>query len=145
MKEKTHTPSLNAASWQALSVETGARTQIKDVTKEVARLIQQAGVENGICHLYVPHTTAAVLVNESDDPDVARDIGDFLDRLVPRSAAYKHYEGNADSHVKSSLVGVSALVPIEAGRLALGRWQGIFFCEFDGPRRRTLKVRISAE
>ena len=131
-----------SAAWQALAVETTARTEIKDITKEVARLVAQSGVENGLCHLYVPHTTAGILVNESDDPDVARDIGNTLDRLVPRNAGYKHYEGNADSHIKSSLVGVSETVPVEGGKLGLGRWQGIFFCEFDGPRRREVKVRI---
>jgi len=131
-----------SAAWQALAIETTARTQIQDITKEVARLVAQSGVENGLCHLYVPHTTAGILVNESDDPDVARDIGDALDRLVPRDAGYKHYEGNADSHLKSALVGVSETVPVEGGKLGLGRWQGIFFCEFDGPRRREVKVRI---
>ncbi|MBI4467337.1 MAG: YjbQ family protein [Acidobacteria bacterium] len=136
---------VSAAAWQVLPVETSARTQIKDITREVARLVRQSGVENGVCHLYVPHTTAGILINESDDPDVARDIGDALDRLVPREAGYKHYEGNADSHVKASLVGSSASVPIEGGKLGLGRWQGIFFCEFDGPRRREVKVRIAGE
>ena len=131
-----------SAAWQALAVETTARTEIKDITQDVARLVTQSRVENGLCHLYVPHTTAGILVNESDDPDVARDIGATLDRLAPRDAGYKHYEGNADSHIKSSLVGVSETVPVEGGKLGLGRWQGIFFCEFDGPRRREVKVRI---
>jgi secondary thiamine-phosphate synthase enzyme len=131
-----------SAAWQVVAIETTARTQVKDITKEVARLVAQSGVENGLCHLYVPHTTAGILVNESDDPDVARDIGETLDRLVPRDAGYKHYEGNADSHIKSSLVGVSQTVPVEGGKLGLGRWQGIFFCEFDGPRRREVRVRI---
>lgn len=137
--------SVSAVAWQALAVETSARTQLKDITAEVARLVKQAGVENGLCHLYVPHTTAGILVNESDDPDVARDIGETLDRLVPRGAAYKHCEGNADSHIKASLVGSSASVPVEGGKLGLGRWQGIFFCEFDGPRGREVKVRIVGE
>lgn len=136
---------VGAAAWQVLSVETEARTQIKDITREVARLVKQSGVENGLCYLYVPHTTAGLLINESDDPDVARDIGDTLDRLVPRHASYKHYEGNADSHIKASLVGVSEIVPLEGGKLGLGRWQGIFFCEFDGPRRREVKVKIVAD
>jgi len=142
MKAKSQSKSANVASWQAISVESSSRSQIKDITRDVARLVQQAGVDAGVCHLYVPHTTAGILVNESDDPDVARDIEDALDRLVPRNAGYKHFEGNADSHIKASLVGVSETVPIEGGVLALGRWQGIFFCEFDGPRRRTVKVRI---
>ncbi len=127
---------------QVATVKTGARTEIKDITAEINRLIQRAGVESGLCCLYVPHTTAGILVNESADPDVAVDIGNALDRLVPRDAGYRHYEGNADSHVKSSLVGVSEVIPIEGGRLALGRWQGVFFCEFDGPRQRQVKVKI---
>jgi len=133
------------AAWQMVAVGTTARTQIKDITREIAALVKQSGVESGVVHLYVPHTTAGILINESDDPDVARDIGDALDRLVPRGAAYKHYEGNADSHIKASLVGASAVAPIEGGKLGLGRWQGIFFCEFDGPRQRQVKVRISRD
>jgi secondary thiamine-phosphate synthase enzyme len=127
---------------QVATVKTSARTEIKDITAEINRLIQRAGVESGLCCLYVPHTTAGILVNESADPDVAVDIGNALDRLVPRDAGYRHYEGNADSHVKSSLVGVSETIPIEGGRLALGRWQGVFFCEFDGPRQRQVRVKI---
>lgn len=145
MKENTPNAAVSALAWQKLAVETRARTQIKDITKDVARMVQQSKIENGVCQLYVPHTTAGIFVNESDDPDVGRDIGDTLDRLVPRDAGYKHYEGNADSHVKASLVGASEIVPIEGGKLALGRWQGIFFCEFDGPRRRTVKVRIAGD
>lgn len=145
MKEKNRTAAGSTVSWQGISLQTSARTHIKDITKEIARLVKQAGVENGVCYLYVPHTTAGILVNESDDPDVARDIGDTLDRLVPRDVGYKHYEGNADSHIKASLVGTSEAIPIEGGQLALGRWQGIFFCEFDGPRQRTVKVRILGE
>ena len=138
-------PAVSTATWQVVTVETTARTQIKDITGEITALVKQSGIESGMVHLYVPHTTAGVLINESDDPDVARDIGDALDRLVPRDAAYKHYEGNADSHVKSALVGVSQTVPVEGGKLGLGRWQGIFFCEFDGPRHRQVKVRITRD
>ncbi len=127
---------------QTLQVETRARTELKDITEDLARLVEEAGVSSGLCCLYVPHTTAGILINENDDPDVAADIEDLLSRLAPREAAYKHWEGNADSHIKASLVGTSLSVPIEAGKLALGRWQGIFFCEFDGPRRREVKVKI---
>ena len=141
MKQSTRSAT-GAGLVQVAAVKTGARTEIKDITAEINRLIQRAGVENGLCCLYVPHTTAGILVNESADPDVAVDIGNALDRLVPRDAGYRHYEGNADSHVKSSLVGVSETIPIEGGRLALGRWQGVFFCEFDGPRQRQVKVKI---
>ncbi|MBI4461346.1 MAG: YjbQ family protein [Acidobacteria bacterium] len=125
-----------------LRVETRARTELKDITAEVAGLVAAAGVESGLCCLYVPHTTAGILVNENDDPDVAVDIADVLERLAPRAATYKHFEGNADSHVKAALVGTSQTIPLEGGRLALGRWQGIFFCEFDGPRKREVKVKI---
>jgi len=135
-------PATGAGLVQVATVKTSARTEIKDITAEINRLIQRAGVESGLCCLYVPHTTAGILVNESADPDVAVDIGNALDRLVPRDAGYRHYEGNADSHVKSSLVGVSETIPIEGGRLALGRWQGVFFCEFDGPRQCQVKVKI---
>jgi len=141
MKENSRQTGVSAG-WRAIGVETSTRTQIKDITREVARVVKESGVESGVCHLYVPHTTAGILINESDDPDVARDIGEALDRLVPRDAGYKHYEGNADSHIKASLVGSSQVVPIEGGKLGLGRWQGIFFCEFDGPRKREVKVRI---
>ncbi len=141
MKQSTRSGT-GAGLVQVAAVKTGARTEIKDITAEINRLIQRAGVESGLCCLYVPHTTAGILVNESADPDVAVDIGNALDRLVPRDAGYRHYEGNADSHVKSSLVGVSEMIPIEGGRLALGRWQGVFFCEFDGPRQRQVKVKI---
>ncbi|MFB3094521.1 MAG: secondary thiamine-phosphate synthase enzyme YjbQ [Candidatus Acidiferrales bacterium] len=141
MKQGTR-PATGAGLVQVATVKTSARTEIKDITAEINRLIQRAGVESGLCCLYVPHTTAGILVNESADPDVAVDIGNALDRLVPRDAGYRHYEGNADSHVKSSLVGVSETIPIEGGRLALGRWQGVFFCEFDGPRQRQVKVKI---
>ncbi len=141
MKQSTRSGT-GAGLVQVAAVKTGARTEIKDITAEINRLIQRAGVESGLCCLYVPHTTAGILVNESADPDVAVDIGNALDRLVPRDAGYRHYEGNADSHVKSSLVGVSEMIPIEGGKLALGRWQGVFFCEFDGPRQRQVKVKI---
>jgi len=141
MKENSRQTGVSAG-WRVIAVETAARTQIKDITHQVARVVKESGVESGACQLYVPHTTAGILINESDDPDVARDIGEALDRLVPRDAGYKHYEGNADSHIKASLVGSSQVVPIEGGKLGLGRWQGIFFCEFDGPRKREVKVRI---
>jgi secondary thiamine-phosphate synthase enzyme len=127
---------------QTLEVKTARRTQMVDITAEVARLVAAAGVAEGVCHLYVPHTTAGITINENDDPDVPRDIEAALDRLVPKEGPYKHCEGNADSHIKSTLTGVSQSVPIEGGRLALGRWQAVFFCEFDGPRRREVRVKI---
>jgi secondary thiamine-phosphate synthase enzyme len=125
-----------------LSIKTERRAQLLDVTSEVAKFVQESGVQGGVCHLYVPHTTAGVIINENDDPDVAQDITATLDRLVPRGAGYRHGEGNADSHIKAALAGSSATVFITDGRLDLGRWQGIFFCEFDGPRTRRLQVKI---
>jgi len=127
---------------RTLSVKSARRTQLLNITADVQRLVAVSGVASGLCHLYVSHTTAGITINEGDDPDVARDIEATLDRLVPKDAGYKHYEGNADSHVKSSLVGVSQTVPVQNGRLALGRWQAVFFCEFDGPRTREVTVKI---
>ncbi|HTT32556.1 MAG TPA: secondary thiamine-phosphate synthase enzyme YjbQ [Methylomirabilota bacterium] len=126
-------------------VKTDRRTQLLDVTTHVQRVVSASKVANGTCHLYVPHTTAAIAINECADPDVARDIEGALDRLVPKTGPYRHSEGNSDSHIKSVLVGASQVVFVEDGKLALGRWQGIFFCEFDGPRERRLIVKVSVD
>jgi secondary thiamine-phosphate synthase enzyme len=123
-------------------VQTRARSALVDVTPQVQQAVDRAGVRSGLVCVFTPHTTAAVTINENADPDVPRDIEITLDKLVPKDAGYKHFEGNADSHIKSTLVGVSQSVEIEDGHLALGRWQAIFFCEFDGPRARQLRVRI---
>jgi len=112
------------------------------VTAEIEAVVRESGCVEAVCHLYVPHTTAGVLINEGDDPAVARDIEATLDRLIPHRANYEHAEGNSDSHIKTALVGSSEIVPIEGGRLALGRWQAIFLAEFDGPRTRELRVKI---
>ncbi|MBI1738562.1 MAG: YjbQ family protein [Acidobacteria bacterium] len=125
-----------------LQVKTARRTELLDITREVQRAIRGSGVKSGVCHLYVPHTTAGITINENADPDVPRDIEAAMDRLVPKDGPYKHYEGNADAHIKSTLTGVSLSVEIEGGELQLGRWQGIFFCEYDGPRQREVHVRI---
>jgi secondary thiamine-phosphate synthase enzyme len=124
------------------SVKTERRTQLLDVTAGVAQLVRHSGVQQGTCHLYVPHTTAGVTINENADPDVALDIAAALDRIAPQNADYRHASGNADSHVKAALVGSSATVFVSGGQLELGRWQGIFLCEFDGPRTRKLRVKI---
>jgi secondary thiamine-phosphate synthase enzyme len=126
----------------AIEVKSARRTQLIDITEEVEKIVAASGCNEGVCYLYVPHTTASVIINEGDDPAVARDIEIVLDRLTPRDAHYQHAEGNSDSHVKCALTGVSQTVLIENGRLALGRWQAIFFCEFDGPRRREVRVKI---
>ena len=125
-----------------LSVKTARRTQLIDVTAEVEALVRESGCESGVCCLYVPHTTAGVLINEGYDPAVAREIEAAFDRMVPRVANSKHDEGNSDSHIKTALVGSSETLWIEHGKLALGRWQAIFFAEFDGPRTRELRVKI---
>jgi len=115
---------------------------MKNITAEVERAVAAADCQSGLCCVYIPHTTAGVIVNEGDDPDVMRDVEATFDRLVPQSNTYRHAEGNADSHIKAAIVGNSVVVFIENGRLALGRWQAIFFCEFDGPRRREVLVKI---
>ena len=130
---------------QTLSVRTDRRTQLVDVTAQVQKAVASSGVADGVCYLYVPHTTAAIAVNECADPDVARDVEGALDRLIPATGPYRHSEGNSDSHVKAVLAGTSQIVFVEDGKLALGRWQGIFFCEFDGPRERKLQVKVMAD
>jgi len=127
---------------QEFTVKTARRCQFLDVTAQVRKAVTQSGVKEGVCVVYVPHTTAGVTINENADPDVPADIIRTLDRLVPRSGDYAHREGNADSHVKATTVGASQSIPITEGRLHLGTWQGVFFCEFDGPRTRRLCVQI---
>ena len=128
-----------------LSVQTRERTELIDITSDINQLIKKSGVDQGLCMLYVPHTTAAVTINESADPSVKSDILMVLNQIVPWEANYRHLEGNSPAHVKSSLMGPSELITIENRRLVLGTWQGIFFCEFDGPRTRKVRVRILKE
>ena len=125
-----------------LSVKTQAKTELIDITSKIAQLTQKSGIEEGLCMLYVPHTTAAITINESADPSVKSDILMILNQIVPWQADYRHMEGNSPAHVKSSLVGPSELIAIENRALVLGTWQGIFFCEFDGPRNRKVHVRM---
>jgi secondary thiamine-phosphate synthase enzyme len=127
---------------ETLRVKTNQRTQLVDVTRDVQRVVAESGVESGVCHVFVPHTTAAVMINEHADPDVATDLEGILDRLVPHKGPYRHSEGNTDSHAKAVLVGASQVIFVEGGKLALGTWQGIFFCEFDGPRERKVWVKL---
>jgi secondary thiamine-phosphate synthase enzyme len=127
---------------ETIHLKTTRRTEWVNITSEVSRAVAAAGVAHGVCHIFSPHTTAGITINEGDDPDVARDMEAAFDRLIPRDAGYKHYEGNSDSHIKATLVGSSQTVCIESGRLRLGRWQSIFFCEFDGPREREVLVKI---
>ncbi len=125
-----------------ISVASSKRTEFIDITEKVTRYIEKSGVKEGFCCIYVPHTTAGVTINEGADPSVARDIIACLDRLVPRDGDYRHVEGNSDAHIKSSLVGSSATIMITEGKPLLGRWQSVFFCEFDGPRNRGLYIKI---
>ena len=125
-----------------LPVKTRERTELVDVTSDVNRVIQESGIVQGLCLLYVPHTTAAVTINESADPSVKTDMLMILNKIIPWEANYRHLEGNSAAHIKSTLVGSSELIAIENRKLALGTWQGVFFCEFDGPRSRKLHVRI---
>ncbi|MGD8543107.1 MAG: secondary thiamine-phosphate synthase enzyme YjbQ [Desulfobacteraceae bacterium] len=125
-----------------LSVQSNSRTEFIDVTQKLQAMVAQTGVKSGLCLLFVPHTTAAVTINENADPSVPVDILKILNQVVPWQADYRHLEGNSAAHIKSTLVGASQTVAIAEGRLVLGTWQAVFFCEFDGPRRRKLHVRI---
>ncbi|MFZ2399770.1 MAG: secondary thiamine-phosphate synthase enzyme YjbQ [Smithella sp.] len=127
-----------------ISVQTRSRFEMIDITAEVQKAVGEEKIESGICLIYTPHTTAAVTINENADPDVSRDILAALDKAVPLNANYRHMEGNSAAHVKSSLVGASELVIIEKGRIVLGTWQSIFFCEFDGLRTRKVFISIIA-
>jgi len=123
-----------------IDVRTSRRDEMVDVTSRVAEAVRADGVAEGWALVFCPHTTAGVTINENADPDVVTDVLDTLRRLVPRDAGYRHVEGNSDGHVKASLVGSSVTIPVAAGRLVLGTWQGVYFCEFDGPRSRKLLV-----
>lgn len=125
---------------EVLTVRTHSRTEFVDITSEVARVVAQSGVAEGICMVFVPHTTAGVTINENADPSVRSDILKELNSIVPFEDGYAHAEGNSAAHVKSSMMGCSCMAPIREGRLALGTWQGIYFCEFDGPRSRKAQV-----
>jgi secondary thiamine-phosphate synthase enzyme len=125
-----------------LSVRTQQRTEMVDITAEVGRQVAHSGVREGLCLLYVPHTTAGITINESADPSVPADILMVLNQMVPWKADYRHMEGNSPAHVKASLIGASQTVVIQSGKLVLGTWQGIFFCEFDGPRQRTVHLHF---
>jgi secondary thiamine-phosphate synthase enzyme len=125
-----------------LTIRTKRRTELQDVTEKVRSVVHESGCVSGVCHLYVPHTTAGVIINEGYDPAVARDIEEAFDRMVPRVPHSQHAEGNSDSHIKTAFVGSSEAIWISDGKLQLGRWQVIFFAEFDGPRTRELRVKI---
>ena len=125
------------------TVRTNARAEMIDITDRIRALLREKRIKNGICHVFVPHTTAAVTINENADPDVPRDILMELDKIVPLNDHYRHSEGNSAAHIKASMMGASETVFIEDGELVLGIWQSIFFCEFDGPRTRKVIVRLT--
>jgi len=126
-----------------ISIQTSRRIEMIDITRLVNQAIGNTNVQEGICTVYCPHTTAGLTINENADPDVVHDILMKLNSLVPAHAGYQHLEGNADAHIKSTLVGQSVQVIISRGRLQLGTWQGIYFCEFDGPRHRTVWIQVT--
>ena len=123
-------------------IETNSHTEFLEITSEVKEIVKNSKVKNGICFLYVTHTTASIFINENADPSVREDIENFLEKLVPEKGNYQHLEGNSASHIKSALLGSSLSIFVEDGNLLLGTWQGIFFAEFDGPRRREVWVKI---
>jgi secondary thiamine-phosphate synthase enzyme len=123
-------------------VSSSTRIQFIDITAQVRDAVRDSKCDEGLCHVYVPHTTAGVTVNEGADPDVSRDIMDQMEKIAPAGGRYRHTEGNADAHIRSTLVGSSQTIPIRGGGLALGTWQSVFFCEFDGPRKRRVLVTV---
>jgi len=124
-----------------IQVKTHSQSELINITPEVNKIVHKLGFKEGVCYVYVPHTTAAVTINENADPSVQKDILNELDKTVPWDDRYTHMEGNAAAHIKSTIVGSSVYIPISDGKLALGTWQGIFFCEFDGPRHREVFVQ----
>ena len=135
---------MGAFGVETISLATSAREVLVDITPEVQRIVTESGLEDGLVVVYCPHTTGAITVNEGADPDVRSDMLRFLSHLVPRDWGFDHVEGNSDAHVKSSLVGASETFVVEGGRLRLGTWQKVYFCEFDGPRRRRVLVKLLA-
>ncbi len=129
----------------SLQVETRERVEFKDITGLLQDLVTESGVQSGTCFVFVPHTTAAILINENDDPALQKDLDAFLKQLAPSDRPYHHSDGNCDAHLKAAVIGNSKALLVENGRLLLGRWQGVFFCEFDGPRRRSLRVKLVAD
>jgi len=125
-----------------LQVKTGSKTELIDITADIESRLRSEGIDEGLCFLFVPHTTAAVTINEHADPSVRSDIVMVLNKIVPWKEAYRHLEGNSPAHIKASIIGASEIVAVDQGRLQLGTWQGVFFCEFDGPRTRKIHIRF---
>ncbi len=125
-----------------LRVQSKSKTELLDITQGVQRLVAESGVRSGVCYVYVPHTTSGITINENTDPNVGRDILKELNKVIPFDDNYSHGEGNSAAHIKSTLVGVSKVIMVEEGRLVLGTWQAVFYCEFDGPRDRRVLVKV---
>ena len=139
----TMEPMATRTKVETLTVRSRKRSDALEITERVASLVRESGISEGLCQVFVPHTTAGIFINENADPDVLSDLLNTLDSLVPwEDARYRHTEGNAAAHIKSTLVGVGLSIPVRSGELALGRWQGIFLAEFDGPRQREIQVTI---
>lgn len=130
---------------KTVSVKTKARKQMLDVTAEVQKAVSESGIKEGLVMAYVPHTTAGITINENADPDVCRDALAHLGKLVPADKSFRHVEGNSDAHIQASLMGNSVMVIVDGGKLVLGTWQSVFFCEFDGPRTRNLHLKVMAD
>ena len=128
-----------------LNVRTSEHTQMLDITAQIQAVVRESGVKDGICTVFIPHTTAAVTINENADPDVVRDFTMEINKIVPWEDHYAHMEGNSAAHLKSGMIGFSEQIIIDNGYLVLGTWQGIYFCEFDGPRHRNVYVKIMGE
>ncbi len=130
---------------QTLTVRTGSHTELLDITRQIQEAVRESGVQEGFCHLFVPHTTAAVTINENADPSVKADILMVMNQVISDREAYGHLEGNSPAHIKSSLFGPQLTLLVSGGRLVLGTWQGVYFCEFDGPRTRRLHLKVVAD
>ena len=128
-----------------LNVNTSRHTKMLDITDMVQKAVTDSGVESGICTVFIPHTTAAVTINENADPDVVRDFTTEINKIVPWEDGYHHMEGNSAAHLKSSMIGFSEQIIIDKGKLVLGTWQGIYFCEYDGPRYRKVYIKIISD
>lgn len=128
-----------------ININTPQREILMDITREINNIVSESNIQNGVCRLFIPHTTAAITINENADPSVKKDIINFLGKLIPQNAGFRHMEGNSDAHIKSTLVGPSLEILINNKRLVLGTWQGIMFAEFDGPRNRKLHIQLQGE
>ncbi|MBI5195295.1 MAG: YjbQ family protein [Nitrospirae bacterium] len=127
---------------KTINIRTKAKNEFVDITQDIHDTVSESNIKTGMCYVYVPHTTAGITINEGADPSVVKDIQATLSKLAPVDSNYSHAEGNSDAHIKSLLTGLSEVIVIDNGRLILGTWQSIFFCEFDGPRNRRVIVKI---